>query len=63
MKSWPTKKLSKPMKNRVNSRGIETTKSKQGKRDILTEMFEKFGIKVIDVSNQSPKPNNKKGVK
>jgi len=39
---------------------IETTKSKQGKRDILTEMFEEFGIKVIDVSNQNSKPNKRK---
>ncbi|KKU03218.1 MAG: hypothetical protein UX99_C0003G0057 [Candidatus Amesbacteria bacterium GW2011_GWB1_47_26] len=36
---------------------IETVKFKPGKRDILTEMFEHFGIKVIDVSNQNSKPN------
>jgi len=54
MNSLQTKKLGGPMKNRVNSRGIETTKSKREKRDILTEMFEEFGIKVIDVTNQSP---------
>ena len=36
---------------------IKTVKLKSGKRDILTEMFEEFGIKVIDVSNQNSKPN------
>lgn len=34
---------------------IQATQSKFKKRDILTEMFEEFGIKVIDVSNQNPK--------
>jgi len=40
---------------------IETIKSKPRKRDILTKMFEEFGIKVIDVSNSGPKTNYKKG--
>ena len=39
---------------------IQTIKSEQEKRDILTEMFEHFGIKVIDVSNQNPKLNKRK---
>lgn len=39
---------------------VETMKSKSEKRDILTDMFEHFGIKVIDVNAQIPKPNKKK---
>ena len=38
---------------------IETVKPKLEKKDILTEMFEHFGIKVIDVSNQNLKSNNR----
>jgi len=32
----------------------KTIKSKPMKGDILTKMFEHFGIKVIDVNNSSP---------
>ncbi|MBI2595678.1 hypothetical protein HYW46_03000 [Candidatus Daviesbacteria bacterium] len=39
---------------------IETIKSKPEKRDILTEMFEHFGIKVVDVGSQIPKANRKR---
>jgi len=39
---------------------FETIKSKQGKRDILTEMFEHFGIEVIDVNNQNSKPKKQR---
>lgn len=35
--------------------------SQPEKRDIMTEMFEHFGIKVIDVTNRRAKPNKKKG--
>jgi len=38
----------------------QTIKSKFEKRDILTEMFEEFGIKVIDVSSQNSTPKSKK---
>ena len=37
----------------------KTIKSQSGKRDILTEMFEHFGIKVIDVNNNGSKPHEK----
>ena len=40
----------------------ETTKSKPEKTDVLTEMFESFGIKVIEEGSQIPKTNKKKGV-
>ncbi|MDO8573239.1 MAG: hypothetical protein Q7R77_00640 [Candidatus Daviesbacteria bacterium] len=33
------------------------------KRDILTEMFEHFGIKVIDVTNAIPKTKYRKKLK
>lgn len=39
---------------------IKTEQSKPEKRDILTEMFEHFGIKVIEVSNQNSKSNKRK---
>ena len=39
---------------------IDITKSKLEKVDIVTEMFEHFGIKVIDVGSQVPKTNKKK---
>jgi len=37
----------------------ETAKSKPEKRDILTEMFEHFGIKVTYIDTQAPKPSKK----
>ena len=40
-----------------------TTKSKPEKRDIMTEMFEHFGIKVIDVTNRNLKPNKGKRIR
>lgn len=46
---------------RVSKERVKTTKSKPEKRDILTEMFEHFGIKVIDVDNDGPKTNYRKG--
>jgi len=36
---------------------------KPEKRDIMTEMFESFGIKVIDVGSQIPKTKKKNGLK
>ncbi len=39
---------------------VKTVEPKLEKRDILTEMFEHFGIKVIDVSNQNSKSNTGK---
>jgi len=41
---------------------VKTLRSKLNKGDILTEMFEHFRIRVIDVTVKSPKPNNKKNV-
>jgi len=35
-------------------------KSKPEKRDVLTEMFESFGIKVIEVGSQIPRTKKKK---
>lgn len=46
---------------KVNKAWIKTIKSKSGKRDILTEMFEHFRIKVIDVNNSGPKNKYRKG--
>lgn len=39
---------------------VESIKSKPEERDILTEMFEHFGIEVIDVKSQVSKPNKKR---
>lgn len=46
---------------RVGQARIKTVKSKSENRDVLTEMFERFGIKVIDVSNSGPKIKYRKG--
>ena len=35
---------------KVKKSQVKTTKFKPGRRDVLTEMFEHFGIKVMDVS-------------
>lgn len=45
---------------KVREARFETMKSKPEKRDIMTEMFEHFGIKVIDVDVEIPKPSKKK---
>ena len=42
-------------KERLNS-----ASSQPEKRDILTDMFEHFGIEVIDVNDQNLKPNKRK---
>ena len=42
---------------------FESIKFKPGKRDILTEMFEYFGIEVIDVNNKASKTTNRKHIK
>ncbi len=42
---------------------LKTTKFTPEKRDIMTEMFEEFRIKVVDVSNQPSKSNKMKTVR
>ncbi len=42
---------------------LESTNPKIEKRDILSEMFEDFGIKVVDVTNQNSRPRKKKKLK
>lgn len=39
---------------KVSKARSKTTKSKSEKGDILTEMFQHFGIEVIDVNTQNP---------
>ena len=39
---------------------VKNMESKPEKRDILTEMFESFGIKVIEIGSQIPRTNKKK---
>lgn len=39
---------------------IKGAQSKPEKRDMLTEMFEHFGIKVVDVTPQKPNLNKNK---
>lgn len=42
---------------------VEAKRSNPEKRDILTEMFEHFGIEVIDVPAQNIKPNKEKKIR
>lgn len=44
----------------IKKERIKIKPSKLEKRDILTEMFEHFGIKVIDVNSQDLKPKPKR---
>lgn len=39
---------------------VKTVKSNRDKRDIMTEMFEHFGIEVIDVAAQKIKLNTRR---
>lgn len=39
---------------------VEPMNSKSEKKDIITEMFKHFEIKVIDVTNQNSKSKKKK---
>ena len=50
--SWEVPKLKKTQ--------LEPTDPQMEKRDIMTEMFEHFGIKVIEVTSQNSKFNKRK---
>lgn len=48
---------------KIKKKSVQTLESKPEKRDIITEMFEHFGIKVVNVTIQSSKLNKKRLIK